>query len=186
MGEKGDKGDTGASGADGKGIKSTSITYQAGSSGTSVPSGSWSATVPSVSAGRYLWTRTITTYTDDEEVTSYSVGRMGTNGLNGVNVATVYLYRRSSSTISTGPSTNVTYTFSTGKATGTEISQTGATGLWSTAVPSGTENLDVVTATAVATQPNYTDTIEAGDGATPTIIATNGTNGVHGLNIAIR
>src|SRR5699024_5712434 len=65
MGEKGDKGDTGASGADGKGIKSTSIAYQAGSSGTSVPTGSWSPTVPSVSAGQYLWTRTITTYTDD-------------------------------------------------------------------------------------------------------------------------
>lgn len=79
-GSKGDKGDTGASG---KGVKSTAVTYQVSSSGTSVPTGTWSSSVPSASAGQYLWTRTIMTYTDNTTSTLYSVGKMGTNGTNG-------------------------------------------------------------------------------------------------------
>ena len=70
-------------GADGKGIKSTVITYQASTSGTLIPTGTWQTSIPTVSAGQYLWTRTVITYTDDSKSTSYSVGRMGTNGTNG-------------------------------------------------------------------------------------------------------
>ena len=78
-----DKGDIGATGADGKGIKSTEVTYQASTSGTLIPTGTWQTSIPTVSAGQYLWTRTVITYTDDSKSTSYSVGRMGTNGTNG-------------------------------------------------------------------------------------------------------
>lgn len=70
-------------GADGKGIKSTAVTYQASTSGTLIPTGTWQTSIPTVSAGQYLWTRTVITYTDDSKSTSYSVGRMGTNGTNG-------------------------------------------------------------------------------------------------------
>ena len=79
-GDKGDKGNPGTPGAAGKGVKSTVITYQAGSSGTSAPTGTWNSSVPSVSAGQYLWTKTVITYTDNTSSTSYSVGRMGTKG----------------------------------------------------------------------------------------------------------
>lgn len=82
-GAKGDKGETGETGPTGKGIKSTAVTYQIGSSGTTVPTGTWNTSVPSVAAGQYLWTRTIITYTDNTTSTSYSVGRNGTNGSNG-------------------------------------------------------------------------------------------------------
>lgn len=69
------QGQNGQNGDDGKGIKSTSITYQAHSSQTSVPTGSWSSSVPTLSTDKpYLWTRTIITYTDDTTSTSYSVG----------------------------------------------------------------------------------------------------------------
>ena len=69
-----DKGDTGLKGADGKGIKSTAIDYQASSSQTTVPSGTWANSVPSLSAGSpYLWTRIVITYTDNTTSTSYSV-----------------------------------------------------------------------------------------------------------------
>ena len=172
---------------------SQNMTYAfATNSLTNIPSG-WSRQIPSGNSSYPLYVTAATAYANTatkvikstEWSTPVKLVQNGTNGLNGVNVATVYLYRRSSSTISTGPSTNVTYTFSTGKATGTEISQTGATGLWSTVVPSGTEDLYVVTATAVATQPNNTDTIEAGEWSTPTILAKNGTNGVNGYNSAI-
>ena len=76
-------GATGQTGAAGKGIKSTSITYQAGTSGTTAPTGTWEASIPAVSASQYLWTRTITTYTDNTTSTQYSVGMMGATGAKG-------------------------------------------------------------------------------------------------------
>lgn len=74
---------TGATGTTGKGVKSVATTYQAGTSGTTAPTGSWSTTVPAVSPGQYLWTRTITTYTDNSTSTSYSVSYIAKNGTNG-------------------------------------------------------------------------------------------------------
>ena len=45
-------------GIDGTGISSTTVEYQAGSSGTSKPTGTWSTTIPATSASApYLWTR---------------------------------------------------------------------------------------------------------------------------------
>lgn len=91
-GATGAKGETGATGPQGpqgnigptgNGIKSTAITYQVSSSGTAVPTGTWSGSVPSTSAGQYLWTRTITTYTNNTTTTSYSVSRNGNNGAKG-------------------------------------------------------------------------------------------------------
>ena len=76
-------GATGATGAAGKGIKSTTITYQGSASNTTAPTGEWSSTVPSVSAGQYLWTRTVITYTDNSTTTSYSVARQGATGQTG-------------------------------------------------------------------------------------------------------
>lgn len=68
------KGDKGDKGADGKGIKSTAVTYQAGSSQTSAPAGSWLTSVPKLSpAAPYLWTKTVITYTDGNTSTSFSV-----------------------------------------------------------------------------------------------------------------
>ena len=73
----------GDDGADGKGIKSTAVTYQASTSGTTPPTGTWNASVPSVAANQYLWTRTVITYTDNATSTSYSVGKMGATGATG-------------------------------------------------------------------------------------------------------
>ena len=76
----------GAMGEDGKGISGTpEITYQVSSSGDAIPSGTWQTTIPSVPEGQYLWTRTVTNYTDGTSTTAYSVGRMGENGANGSN-----------------------------------------------------------------------------------------------------
>ncbi|MEG0990999.1 hypothetical protein [Gordonibacter sp.] len=79
----GSTGATGATGAPGVGVKLTSITYQAGVSGTSAPTGSWEISIPSVSANQYLWTRTVTTYTDNSSATAYSIGLMGAQGPKG-------------------------------------------------------------------------------------------------------
>lgn len=75
VGRMGTNGTNGTNGSAGRGIKSTAITYQAGPSGTTAPTGTWQTTVPATSASSpYLWTRTIITYTDDTTSTSYAVG----------------------------------------------------------------------------------------------------------------
>lgn len=63
-------------GLDGTGISSTKIEYQAGSSGTSAPTGTWSTSVPSTSASApYLWTRVTYNYSDGRNPEYvYSVG----------------------------------------------------------------------------------------------------------------
>lgn len=94
-------------GADGITIKSTTVTYQASTSGTVVPTGTWLTTIPSVPQGQYLWTRTVTTYSDNTSTTAYSVSRQGingTNGTNGVGIADVtnkYAVNNSSTTVPT-------------------------------------------------------------------------------------
>lgn len=75
---------TGKTGATGKGIKSTTITYQVGTSGTSAPTGDWSASpAATTKQGEYLWTKTVTTYTDNTSSTAYSVAAHGTTGATG-------------------------------------------------------------------------------------------------------
>ena len=63
-----------------KSVKETLITYQVGTSGTSAPTGDWTTVIPTVKEGQYLWTRTITIYTDDTSATAYSVSSMGEKG----------------------------------------------------------------------------------------------------------
>lgn len=69
-------------GATGNGIKSTEVTYQIGSSGTTPPQGTWSTSVPNITdANPYLWTRTIFKYTNGgSSDPSYSVATRGTKG----------------------------------------------------------------------------------------------------------
>lgn len=75
QGIQGDTGPQGPQGVKGNGIKSTDITYQAWTNGTSIPSGTWASTPPDTSAERpYLWTKTVITYTNGNTSTSYSVG----------------------------------------------------------------------------------------------------------------
>ena len=73
------KGDTGATGAAAT-ITSQEVGYMASASGTVVPEGSWSSTIPSVPSGNFLWTRVRITYNSGDVVTSYSVSRNGIDG----------------------------------------------------------------------------------------------------------
>lgn len=72
----------GATGATGNGIKSTEVTYQIGSSGTTAPTGTWSTSVPNITdANPFLWTRTIFKYTNGSSSDpSFSVATRGTKG----------------------------------------------------------------------------------------------------------
>lgn len=79
----GNDGNDGIAGKDGVGIKSTTITYASSTSGTTKPTNGWSSAIPSVSAGNFLWTKTVWTYTDNTSETGYSVAQMGKTGAKG-------------------------------------------------------------------------------------------------------
>lgn len=64
-------------------VKSTSVTYQIGTSGTDEPTGTWSPELPAVSGGQYLWTKTVVTYSDGTVTTSYTVSYNGSDGQKG-------------------------------------------------------------------------------------------------------
>lgn len=170
------KGSTGETGAAGKGIKSTAITYQVGTSATSAPTGTWSSSVVATTTGQYLWTRTITTYTDNTTTTSYSVAAHGTTGAKG-------------DTGDTGKgvkSTAVTYqvgTSATSAPTGTwssSIVSTTASGqyLWTRTIITYTDNTTTTSYSVAAHGATGAkgDTGSAGaDAITLTITSSNGT-----------
>lgn len=76
-GDKGDKGDPAL-------LQSQAVAYQVSDSGTIIPSGSWSSSIPVVSQGKYLWTRSTINFNSGNPVVSYSVSRMGLDGAGSV------------------------------------------------------------------------------------------------------
>ncbi|MEG3294661.1 hypothetical protein RFK58_10355 [Streptococcus suis] len=86
VGPKGDPGQRGADGLpgrDGVGIRSTTVTYASSTNGTTAPTTGWTAAVPTVAPGNYLWTKTVWTYTDGNTETGYTVSRIGRDGNTG-------------------------------------------------------------------------------------------------------
>lgn len=77
---KGEKGDTG----DAATLLSSAVEYQVSDSGAIIPSGAWSASIPVVAQGKYLWTRTSNTYNTGSPVVAYSVSRFGIDGAGSV------------------------------------------------------------------------------------------------------
>jgi hypothetical protein len=155
----GAQGPTGATGATGVGVKSSAVTYQASSSGTSIPTGTWGTTIPSVAAGQYLWTRTVITYTNNTTTTSYSVGKMGNTGATGA-------------TGSAGKgikSTAVTYLAA---ANG----MTTPTGTWSTSVPATTADKPYLWTRIIITYTDNTTSTSYSVGSTPEGIQVGGRN----------
>lgn len=73
---KGDKGDTG----DPAELDDAAVEYQGGASGTDIPTGAWTTTIPVVAQGNYLWTRTTLEFNSGSPVVSYSVARIGMDG----------------------------------------------------------------------------------------------------------
>ncbi|WP_125604244.1 phage tail spike protein, partial [Lapidilactobacillus bayanensis] len=80
---KGDKGSDGLPGKDGIGIKSTQIMYAQSTSGTTAPTTGWTAQVPTLIKGQYLWTQTTWVYTDNTGESGYTVSYNAKDGNNG-------------------------------------------------------------------------------------------------------
>lgn len=85
----------GAKGDTGKGVKSIVEQYYLSTSSTSLKGGSWSTTAPTWQQGKYIWTRSVITYTDGSTTTTNAIcvsgskgdkgdkGDVGSNGANG-------------------------------------------------------------------------------------------------------
>jgi host specificity protein len=86
QGPKGDRGNDGLPGKNGVGLKSTTITYGMSDNETTMPT-SWTSNPPILVKGKYLWTKTVWTYTDNTTETGYQktyVARDGNDGNNGI------------------------------------------------------------------------------------------------------
>lgn len=82
----------GMRGADGNSItvKNTSVDYAVSDNVDNIPASSaWGERPTTIDDGKYLWTRTIVTYSDDTSTTSYSYARQGTDGSAGVGVKSI-------------------------------------------------------------------------------------------------
>lgn len=77
-------GGKGPSGNDGKGVKSFGILYYLSTSSSSLVGGSWSTTPPTWQNGKYLWSKTKVTYTDDSTWESDPVCITGSQGKTGL------------------------------------------------------------------------------------------------------
>lgn len=107
------------------------------------------------------------------EITKTRSGNDGVQGDPGNTVVGVTAYSRSSAVITSNPGA-VTVSLSTGQITTATL----ANG-WSKTIPAGSNPLYITTATAAGqiTPSSDTDTIAAGEWATPVVLAENGTNG---------
>lgn len=72
-GDKGDKGDAAT-------VVTNKTEYQTSTSGTVIPSSSWSTTIPLVTPGNYLWTRTTVQFNSGSANYIYGVSRYGIDG----------------------------------------------------------------------------------------------------------
>lgn len=109
-GAKGSTGSTGADGsdgADGVGVESIVEQYYQSTSATSLTGGSWSTTYPGWVDGKYIWTRSVITYTDNTTTTTTAVcvtGSKGATGATGNGISSITEYYAVSSSNSTAPS----------------------------------------------------------------------------------
>ena len=178
QGPQGVKGDTGATGATGptgpqgpqgvkgdtgNGVSSSTVDYQVSSSGTTIPTGTWEPSVPSVSPGQYLWTRTILKYTNGSSSSaSYSVSRMGTDGTNGSNGRGI-------------KSTVVTYQAG---SSGTSA----PTGIWTSSVPATSASAPYLWSKTVITYTDNATSTTYSVGSTPEGIVVGGRNLLQGTH----
>lgn len=83
---------SGKDGSNGVGVKSVDVWYYLSSSPTALTGGNWSTNAPTWSDDKYIWTKTIVTYTDNSTLESKPAcitGNQGTDGENGVGIDSI-------------------------------------------------------------------------------------------------
>jgi hypothetical protein len=134
----------------------------------------WSKTIPAGTDPLYVVAASASGMADTDDIAASEWTApvlLAQSGTNGLNTATVYLYRRTTTNVAPAkPTTAVTYTFASAVASGMD-------GGWTQNVPadSGGNYLWVTTATAAAN--TATDTIAANEWAAVRLMAKNGSDG---------
>lgn len=82
----GSKGANGTNGEDGRGVTSIVEQYYLSTSSSSLVGGSWSTTAPAWVNGKYIWTRSVITYTDGSSTTTDAICVTGEKGETGIGV----------------------------------------------------------------------------------------------------
>ncbi|MGJ0826946.1 hypothetical protein ACR75W_17860 [Bacteroides thetaiotaomicron] len=85
-GSKGANGTNGSNGEDGRGVTSIVEQYYLSTSSSSLVGGSWSTTAPAWVNGKYIWTRSVITYTDSSSTTTDAICVTGAKGETGIGV----------------------------------------------------------------------------------------------------
>ena len=85
-GSKGANGTDGSNGEDGRGVTSIVEQYYLSTSSSSLVGGSWSTTAPAWVNGKYIWTRSVITYTDSSSTTTDAICVTGAKGETGIGV----------------------------------------------------------------------------------------------------
>lgn len=163
---------------DGVGITAVRNYYLASSqsSGVTRQTQGWTTAVQTTTSTlRYLWNYEEIVYTAGNP--GYTdpaiIGMYSDDGLNGYNVARIYLYQRATSAPSK-PASEITYTFDTGAISGT-------LGNWSTTIPSGRNPIYITAATASSR--GNTDTIATNEWSTPAILSQSGADGLSSATV---
>lgn len=117
-GAPGPQGQPGSNGKDGLGVSSVDVQYAKSSSNTEPPTSGWQTVAPAWEDGKYIWSKTITRYTDESSAESSPVcitggkgstganGQPGANGAPGVGIKSIVeqYYQSTSPTTQTGGS----------------------------------------------------------------------------------
>lgn len=167
-------------------VPSTTITYTFATGAATGTLGSWTRNMPTT-GGIYRWVTTATAVstsaTDDiatsEWATPSLLSQDGLNGADGRNVATVFVYQRTSTNSAPAvPSVDATYTFATGAITGLNNG-------WTSTIPAFTTGNIYLWATfATASATTATDIISTTEWAVAQKLSQDGTNGTDGYNTA--
>lgn len=133
----------------------------------------WSTTIPDASLGAYLWVSELAvaglTLTVSGNNSTWPAATLYTSsGTSGSSTAVVYAYKRTSTTPTDNPG-DVVFDFSTAKITTATLANS-----WSKNIPSGTDPLWVIVASASST--SATDTVAASEWGTPVKFVENGLN----------
>lgn len=142
-------GQQGNNGANGVGISSIVEQYYLSTSQTALSGGSWSTTVPTWQQGKYIWTRSVITYTDNTTTTTNGIcvsgskgdkGETGTNGINGTSPVLVTISGQQSMKYldKTSAPTPSTITLTANVMEGNVVVSSGITYIWQYKNSSGT------------------------------------------------
>jgi len=143
-------------------------------------SNGWSTTVPTGAGLLYIKVASaVSNRSTDSIAENEWSGAIQSEGLDGVNTATVYLYKRNSSdTAPTDLSSSTTYTFETSILTG-------ANNGWTQEIPEKGDDTHIWVITATAASNAATDTVLASEWAEPKVLAQDGIKGLNQATVNI-